>query len=75
MSGITMKKFSIHYSFFLLILIGILIGLIKEILQMIIVILIHEIGHLVFIKLFKFKLEKINIKLNKIPPIVMKKDL
>lgn len=61
MSGITMKKFSIHYSFFLLILMGILIGLIKEISQMIMVILIHEIGHLVFIKLFKFKLEKINI--------------
>ena len=61
MGIIFMKKFKIHYSFLLFVLLGILLGLLKEILIILLTLLIHEIGHLVFIKIFDYNFE--NIKL------------
>lgn len=56
-----MKKFKIHYSFLLLLLFSFFLGLIKEMFLIIFVLLIHEIGHLLFIILFKNSISNIII--------------
>jgi stage IV sporulation protein FB len=56
-----MKKFRIHYSFFILILFSFFLGLIKEMLLIIFVLMIHEVGHLLFIILFKNSISNIII--------------
>lgn len=56
-----MKKFRIHYSFLILILFSFFLGLIKEMFLIIFVLMIHEIGHLLFIILFNNSVSNIII--------------
>ena len=58
---IIMKKFKIHYSFLLILLLAFLIGLAKEIIVILFVLLIHELGHLLFLKLFKNNISQITL--------------
>ena len=51
----------IRYSVYLFITIGILSGLIKEVLILYSVILIHELGHIIMIKLLNEKINSIEI--------------
>ena len=61
MDFIIMKKFKSHYSFFILLLFSFFLGLIKEMFLIIFVLMIHEIGHLFFIILFKNSVSNIII--------------
>ena len=56
-----MKKFKFHYSFLILLLFSFFLGLIKEMFLIIFVLMIHEIGHLLFIILFKNSVSNIII--------------
>ena len=56
-----MRKFKIHPSFFIVFIILILIGLIKELLLILACFTIHELGHFFFIKLFKRRIDSIDI--------------
>lgn len=57
----TMKRFSVHYTFVLILILAFFVGLIKEIALILFVLLLHELGHLFFILIFKYKIEKITI--------------
>lgn len=54
-------KIKFHYTLILFICLGLICGIFKKILVIYILIMCHEIGHLVFIKLFKKKINKITI--------------
>ena len=56
-----MKKFRIHPSFYLLILFAIILGLTRDLFLILLVLLIHEVGHYFFIKLFDCKINKTTI--------------
>ena len=56
-----MKKFNIHPSFVILIVLSFLLGLIKDMILILICFLIHELGHLLFILLFKYKVNKFSL--------------
>lgn len=56
-----MKNIRITYGFVLIIILAFLIGLTKEILLIFSAFIIHEIGHLVFFKVYEFKVNKITI--------------
>lgn len=54
-----LNKIEIDYTTYILIFIALLAGYIKNISIIIIILLIHEIGHIIFFILFKFNIEKI----------------
>lgn len=56
MDFIIMKKFKIHPLFFMFLIFGILMGLFFEMINILFVLMIHEVGHLFFINLFKNKI-------------------
>ena len=56
-----MKKYSINYTFVVLMLFAILLGLAKEFFLILFCLILHETGHLIFIKLFKYKINKITL--------------
>lgn len=53
--------FSIHYSFVILILLMLLMGYINLVLMFMFIILFHELGHIIMIKLFGYKINKVVI--------------
>ena len=55
------KKLRIDYSTYMLMLIAILAGYIKNISIILIILLFHEVGHIIFFKLFNIEIEKIVI--------------
>ena len=55
MDVIIMKKFNIHFSFICLLVFSILLGFYKYMLSVLICFFIHELGHLIFIKIFNYK--------------------
>lgn len=56
-----MKKIKIHYTFLILFILSIFLGLFKEFVCIILVLTIHEIGHLFFLKIFKYDVSLITI--------------
>lgn len=56
-----MKKCSINYTFIVLMLFAILLGLSNEFFLILFGLIFHEIGHLIFIKLFEYKINKITL--------------
>lgn len=54
-----MKKYSVHYTFIIILILAIMIGLIKETLLILFVLFLHEIGHLAFMKIFDYKINKV----------------
>ena len=54
-----MKKYSVHYTFIIVLILAFMIGLLKELSLIFLVLLLHELGHLFFIKLFDRKIKKI----------------
>ena len=56
-----MKKFKIHYTFWIVSLLIILSGLFIDFLLIVFVLIIHEIGHFTFIKLFNYKITDIKL--------------
>ena len=57
----TLNKIKIDYSTYFLILLAFLAGYIKNISLILIIVIIHELGHVFFFKLFKIPIEKITI--------------
>ena len=55
------KKISIDDSLYLFILCGLLGGYIKEIVILFIIVIMHEIGHVIFFRLFNIEIDKIVI--------------
>ena len=53
----------VNYSFIFLVLFSLYIGYFKYLLIMLICLLIHEIAHIIFIKLFKIKITKFSLSL------------
>ena len=53
-----MKKFNIHPSFIILIVLSLFLGLFKDMILILTCFLIHELGHLIFVLLFKYKVNK-----------------
>lgn len=56
-----LDKIKIDYSTYLLILIGLLAGYIKNILVILIIVIVHELGHVFFFYLYKIEIDKIII--------------
>ena len=56
-----LDKIKIDYSTYLLILIGLLAGYIKNILVMLIIVIVHELGHVFFFYLYRIEIDKIII--------------
>ena len=58
---ITMNKFKLHPTFLVVILFSILLGLLNEMFAILLAFLIHELGHLIFIKLSDRKVNGITL--------------
>lgn len=58
-----LKYFKIDYSLLLGLLLFLFSGLFVEILLIYLVVLMHELGHILFMKLFNCKISNINLKL------------
>ena len=56
-----MKKFDVHYTVIILMIFAILIGLIQEFLLILFGLFLHEIGHIILIKIFTHKINKITL--------------
>lgn len=56
-----MKKFRVNFLFVIFVVIAIMIGLSKELLAILLCFTIHEFGHLLFIILFKYKVNNFNL--------------
>ena len=56
-----LDKVRIDYSTYILILIGLLSGYIKNIMIILVIVLVHELGHVFFFSLFKMDIESIVI--------------
>ena len=59
MAFITMKKFKIHPMFLILIILSFMMGFGSDLFKIIFVLIIHECGHLVFLNIFKFKINDV----------------
>ena len=59
MDIIIMKKYNFHYSFIAMLIFAIMIGLLKEILFILLTLSLHEFGHLLFLKMFNYRIDKI----------------
>lgn len=57
------KKVDISYLFLLVIFLSLISGLFRDIITLFLVIIIHEIGHIITSKVFKWKIKKISIGL------------
>lgn len=56
-----LKTFNFHFSTIIFILLSFLVGYFKNVICIFLIVIIHEIGHLFFIKLFKYQVTSITI--------------
>lgn len=61
MDFIIMKKYNIHFSFIILLVASLMLGLFKNMVLILICFAIHELGHLFFIKIFKYRFSNFSL--------------
>ena len=61
MDFIIMKKYNIHFSFSILLVASLMLGLFMNMLLILICFAIHELGHLFFIKIFKYRFSNFSL--------------
>lgn len=59
----TISKIKIHYSLILFCLLSLFTGFIKELLLILLILILHEFGHIIMIYLFGGKIKAINLTL------------
>ena len=58
---ITTIKIKWHLSFFLYLILAIFGGLIKEVFIVLILLIMHELGHFFFLRLFKYEVKEVDV--------------